>query len=440
MHDFLCTIFESWDGCNHMVNELGPHEKETICEVCSIQLDKVAEAEMLTDRELHILRQPKRVININLPVRMDDGDVKMFSSFRIQYNDARGPMKGGIRFHPNVSKDDVEELAFLMTLKCAVVNIPYGGAKGGIAVDPSELSEPELERLSREYVREYHRHIGPKQDIPAPDVNTNEKIMSWMMDEYETLTGEHTPGVITGKPKHLFGSRGREYATALGGAIILSEYLDLHDRDASKTDVAIQGFGNVGSHLARILDDRGFDVVAVSDADGAIHDANGIDIKKLLDAYGGDGDLTNMEDVDEISNDDLLTMDVDVLIPAAIEDQIHDDNKEDIEADIIMEMANGPTTPDADDYLSDKDVEIIPDILANAGGVTVSYFEWLQNISNEYWTEDRIREKLEDNMVEAFHDVQNVYEQEDATMREAAYVLAVNRVLDAERHRSNLSR
>ncbi len=423
-----------------MADELATHDTDTICEVCSIQLDKVAEAEMLTDRELHILRQPKRVININLPVRMDDGDVEMFSSFRIQYNDARGPTKGGIRFHPTVSQDDVEELAFLMTLKCAVVNIPYGGAKGGVTVDPSDLSEAELERLSREYVREYHQHIGPKQDIPAPDMNTNEKIMAWMMDEYETITGRKEPGVITGKPKHLFGSRGREYATSLGGAIILQEYLDLHDIDKDEIDVAIQGFGNVGSHLARILNERGIRVVAVSDAEGGIHDANGIDIKKLLDVYESDGDLTKMEDIDEISNDDLLTMDVDVLVPAAIEDQIHAENMDDIQADVILEMANGPITPDADDYLADQDVEIIPDILANAGGVTVSYFEWLQNIANEYWTEDRVNEKLEENMVEAFHDVQGMHEQEGTTMREAAYVLAVNRVLDAERRRSNTSR
>ncbi len=423
-----------------MEDELGSHKKETMCEVCSIQLDKVEQAEMLTDKELHILRHPKRVISINLPVRMDNGDVELFSSFRIQYNDARGPTKGGLRFHPTVSQDDVEELAFLMTLKCAVVNIPYGGAKGGVAVDPSKLSEAELERLSRAYVQAYHEHIGPKKDIPAPDVNTDSRVMSWMLDEYETITGESNPGIITGKPKHLFGSRGREYATALGGAIILEEYLEMRDRNEEDIDVAIQGFGNVGSHLARILDERGFDVVSVSDASGGIHDANGIDIKKLLDVYEDDGDLTNMENVEEISNDALLTSDVDVLIPAAIEDQIHEDNMDDIQADLILEMANGPITPEADDHLADHDVEVIPDILANAGGVTVSYFEWLQNISNEYWTEDRVNETLKENMVQAFRDMQNIHEQEGTTMREAAYVLAINRVLDAERYRSNLSR
>ncbi len=420
--------------------DLGPYDKETICEVCSIQLDKVAEAEMLTDRQLDILRQPRRVINANLPVRMDDGSVEMFSSFRIQYNSARGPTKGGIRFHPGVDQDEVEELAFLMTLKCAVVNIPYGGAKGGVAVDPGDLSESELERLSRSYIQAYHDFIGPDKDIPAPDVNTDEQIMAWMMDEYETIEGRNDPGVITGKPKHLFGSRGRTYATSLGGAIILEEYLEKQEINKDGIDVAIQGFGNVGSHLARILNERGIKVVAVSDADGGIHDANGIDIKQLLDVYGGDGDLTELENVEEISNDELLTMDVDILIPAAIEDQIHAENMDDIQADVILEMANGPVTPEADDHLRDADIEIIPDILANAGGVTVSYFEWLQNISQEYWSEERVNEKLEETMTAAFNDVHEIHDDQNSTIREAAYVLAINRVMDAEQLRSNLSR
>jgi len=421
-------------------DDLGPHDKETICEVCSIQLDKVSEAEMLTDRELTILRQPRRVINANIPVRMDDGSIETFPAFRIQYSDARGPTKGGIRFHPAVDQDEVEELAFLMTLKCAVVNIPYGGAKGGIAVDPDDLSTAEMERLSRAYIRSYHDFIGPDKDIPAPDVNTDGQIMAWMMDEYETIEGKKVPSVITGKPKHLFGSRGRTYATSLGGAIILDEYLEKQGRDTEEIDVAIQGFGNVGSHLARILADRGINVVAVSDADGGIHDANGIHIKKLLDVYEDEGDLTTMENIQEITNEELLTMDVDVLIPAAIEDQIHDGNMEDIQADTLLEMANGPVTPEADDYLQNADIDIIPDILANAGGVTVSYFEWVQNRTQEYWTEETVNNKLEETMRSAFDDVHTIHTEQDSTIREAAYVLAINRVMDAERLRSTLSR
>ncbi|MDY6778062.1 MAG: Glu/Leu/Phe/Val dehydrogenase [Candidatus Nanohaloarchaea archaeon] len=419
-----------------MDNDLGKRGQDRICEFCSIQLDRVAEAEMLADRDMSILRQPKRVINANIPVKMDDGSVETFSAFRIQYSDSRGPTKGGIRFHPGVSRDEVEELAFLMTLKCAVVNIPYGGAKGGIAVDPSELSRTERERLSRAYIKHFYEFIGPEKDIPAPDMNTDAQVMAWMLDEYEQIKGKKAPGAITGKPPKLGGSKGRVYATSLGGAIVLEEFIE--DQGWSKEDlrVAIQGFGNVGSNLARILDERGIDVVAVSDAQGAIKDREGIDVKELLDLYEGEGDLTKLDSVEECTNEELLTMDVDVLIPAAIEDQVHEDNMEDIQADAILEMANGPVTPEADDYL---DIPIVPDILANAGGVTVSYFEWLQNISNEYWSEERVRKKLKQYMEDAYEHMRKTMEQGDHTMREAVYVKAVDRVLEAERFRGNLT-
>ncbi|MCJ7478734.1 MAG: Glu/Leu/Phe/Val dehydrogenase [Candidatus Nanohaloarchaeota archaeon QJJ-7] len=423
-----------------MTKDQLPGEKDTMCEFCSVELDKVANAEALTGRNLGLLKRPEKRINANLPVKMDDGSVEVFPSFRIQYNDARGPMKGGIRFHPMVGEEEVEQLAFLMALKCAVVDIPYGGAKGGVVVDPSELSEAELERLSRKYIETYHEHIGPEKDIPAPDVNTNSKIMAWMMDEYERIEGEKSPGVITGKPPKIGGSEGREYATSLGGAFVLEEFVKHQDLDKEGLKVAIQGFGNVGSHLARFLHERGFDIVAVSDVAGGIHDPEGIDISRLFDLYEENGDLFEM-DAEEITNEELLTMDVDVLIPAAIEDQITGENVEDVEADAILEMANGPITPEADDYLAEKGVPAIPDILANAGGVTVSYFEWVQNIANEYWDEEEVNRKLEEHMRDAFREVRKVKESEpgDTTWREAAYIKSVERVLEAEDYRGNVS-
>ncbi|MDY6769972.1 MAG: Glu/Leu/Phe/Val dehydrogenase [Candidatus Nanohaloarchaea archaeon] len=425
-----------------MESDLGPHAKDTLCEFCSIELDRVAETAALTGRDLDLLRRPRRRMNVNIPVRMDDGSVQVFPSFRTQYNDARGPTKGGIRFHPGVGEDEVEQLAFLMTLKCAVVNIPYGGAKGGVIVDPDDLSEAELERLSRAYIKAYHEHIGPEKDIPAPDVNTDGTIMAWMLDEYESIEGEKAPGVITGKPPKLGGSKGREYATSLGGAFVLEEFADDQGMAMDGLEVAIQGFGNVGSHLARFLHDRGVDVVAVSDAEGGIHDPDGIDIPTLFETYEGNGDLVELDGVTEITNDDLLTMDVDVLIPAAIEDQITGDNMKDIQADAILEMANGPTTPQADEYLAENGIPIVPDILANAGGVTVSYFEWLQNIANEYWTVDRVEDKLETYMRRAFDETREMREEEegDTTLREAAYIRAVDRVLEAEQARGRMER
>ncbi|MCJ7429176.1 MAG: Glu/Leu/Phe/Val dehydrogenase [Candidatus Nanohaloarchaeota archaeon QJJ-5] len=417
------------------MNDLGNKSTETICELCQIELNRLAEVELITDEEMDILEQPNRMVSANLEVKMDDGSVRTFPSFRIQYNNARGPTKGGIRFHPSVSQDETEELAFLMTLKCAVVNIPYGGAKGGVVVDPSQLSEQELERLSREYIRAYHDVIGPKKDIPAPDINTNGTIMGWMMDEYERIEGEKSPGVITGKPPKLGGSKGRTSATSLGGAIITDLFVDDQGWDNKNTDVAIQGFGNVGSWLAKFLHERGYNVVAVSDVAGAIYDPNGIDIEALFDQYEENGDLFEMDGVDEIGNDELLTMDVDLLIPAAIEDQITEDNMEDIQASAIVEMANGPTTPTADEHLRDRGIPVVPDILANAGGVTVSYFEWLQNISYEYWNKEKVQKKLENYMKDAYKNVKEKQNDEETSLREAAYLRAIDRVKAAEQAR-----
>jgi glutamate dehydrogenase len=422
-----------------MDNDLGQRGTETVCEVCSVELDRLSEVELLTDRDLALLRQPRRRINANLPIRMDDGGVEVFPSFRIQYNSARGPTKGGIRYHPGVDEEEVDELAFLMALKCAVVDIPFGGAKGGVQVDPDELSVGELERLSRAYVAEYEDVIGPETDIPAPDVNTGPEIMAWMMDEYERQTGEHAPGVITGKPLELGGSRGRTSATSYGGAVVLDAFAETQGWEPTTIDVAIQGFGNVGSYLALFLHERGYNVVALSNAQGGIHDPDGLAVPTVFDGYDDEGDL--FVTGEEISNAALLTLDVDVLIPAAIEDQITTDNMADIRADSIVEMANGPTTTDADAYLADRGVPIIPDILANAGGVTTSYFEWVQNSSNEYWSESMVQEKLEKQMRTAFEDLYGVKQDgENRSWRQAAYIRAVDAVLDAEQFRGNISR
>lgn len=424
-----------------MSNDLNPQGAEALCDRCATELDRITEAERLSDRELTLLRQPRRRHNANLAVRMDDGSVEIFPSFRIQYNNARGPTKGGIRFHPSVDEDEVDELAFLMALKCAVADIPFGGAKGGVAVDPGRLSTGELERLSRTFVTEYKNVIGPDSDIPAPDINTNAQIMAWMRDEYEQQVGKQAPGVITGKPVELGGSRGRETATAYGGTVVFEEFISAISlgslRDVS---VAIQGFGNVGSHMARLLNERGVTVVAVSNSSGGTYSRSGLDIPEL---FSNRKKTRNLDEIDgeSITNDELLALDVDVLIPAAIEDQITMKNVADIQADAVVEMSNGPTTTPADDYLTAEGIPVLPDILANAGGVVASYFEWVQNTSNEYWSEQRVQTQLAEQMRAAFGQVrEQLAEQADDRWRKAAYVQAINSILAAERYRGNLSR
>lgn len=413
---------------------------ETICEICATQLNRIAEADLFVDRDIDLLQQPKRRISINIPVRMDDGSIEVFPSFRIQYNTSRGPTKGGIRFHPNVNADEMAELAFLMMLKCAVVKIPFGGAKGGVQVDPSDLSEGELERLSRAYMTEYHQNLGPQTDIPAPDVNTDKEVMAWMLDEYERDAGKKAPGVITGKPISLGGSEGRESATAYGGTVILEQYAEHEGTECDELTVALQGFGNVGSYLGKFLYERGVTVVALSNSKGGIYDPDGIDVPTLFEQYETSEDLFG-GDTERITNEDLLTMDVDILIPAAIEDQITSENAADVQADAILEMANGPTTPKADQYLAEKNTTIVPDILANAGGVTVSYFEWVQNTTNTYWTEETVRDNLADHMRVAFDEVRETkVDGGEKTWREATYIRAVDKVLRAEEYRGNLSR
>ena len=371
---------------------------------------------------------------------MEECKVKIFLNFRLQYKDARGPPKGGIRFHPNLNLEEVKELAFLMALKCAVVDIPLGGAKGGITVDPDKLSEAELERLSRAYIRGFSNFIGPDYDIPAPDVNTNPQIMAWMLDEYERQVNRKAPAVITGKPLQLGGSFGRISSTSLGGAIVLREYLKSAKRKEKGISVAIQGFGNVGSHLVKILGDWGCKIVAVSDSKGGVYDSSGLNTQKLMGIADSGKKINDYDGGKKISNEELLELDVDVLVPAAIEDQINFGNVKNIKAKIILEMANGPVTTEADDFLEKKGTVLIPDILANSGWVVVSFFEWVQNREGQRWHEEKVTQRLEAYMVEAFNNVMKTRNEEGCSIRKAAYVLAIKRILDAEELRGGLSR
>lgn len=413
--------------------EPGNTREEVLCDVCMEYLENLEQAGMLGDRDLRPLKAPEKVHQMNLSVPMDSGKTEYFPAYRVQYNQSRGPGKGGIRYHTGVDRDDVEELAFLMSLKCAVLDLPYGGAKGGITVNPSALSEGERERLSRAYIREFAPLIGPHRDIPGPDMNTGAKIMGWMADEYENVVGQKTPGVITGKPLELGGSKGRTSATSRGGAYVLEAFLEDRNQELSNIDVAIQGFGNVGSYLADFLHERGVNVVAVSNSDGGIMNENGLPVEDVLAFVEGENRVNRFSEATSITNDELLTLDVDFLIPSAVGDQIHEGNMRDLQCDVIVEMANGPVTPKADAYLDH--VEILPDILVNAGGVTVSYFEWLQNLDNEYWAEDEVLDKLQTYMLDAYKNVRRTRMKEEISWRQAAYVLGIDRVLEAEEAR-----
>lgn len=413
-------------------------EKKNIeCKSCQIQLDKVREIKHLGSPDLFILDNPKRILNVHYPVRMDNGDVKMVNGFRVQYNNALGPTKGGIRFHETVDQEDVIELSFLMSLKTSLLKIPYGGAKGGVRINPKELSEGEIERVARGYVRAMFENIGPQVDIPAPDVNTNPQTMAWMMDEYERILGEKAPGSFTGKPIEVGGSLGRDKSTARGAFFIIRERFK--DVDKSNIKVAIQGFGNAGSHLAKMMVEEGFKIVSVSDSKTAVLNYDGLDVDKLIE-YKSNGKSFQdySENVEKISNEDLLELDVDLLIPAALGGVIHRSNAVDIKAKTIVEVANAPISADADEVLEKKNIEIIPDILANAGGVVVSYFEWVQNLQNFYWDEERIDEKLHKMMIDAYKSVIEETKKHSLSIRTASYTIAIHRILEAERLRGSL--
>lgn len=400
-----------------------------------IQLKNAADLIQL-DKDVHVvLQQPKRILIIAIPVRMDSGEVQVFTGFRSQFNDALGPFKGGIRFHPGVTLDEVKALSFWMTMKCAVVGIPLGGGKGGVIVEPQKLSVGELERLSRGYIRALYKYLGSTQDVPAPDVYTTPQIMAWMMDEYEKLVGEHAPGMITGKPLAIGGSQGRGFSTAQGGVYVLREAVKKLGLTPASTTVAIQGFGNAGSHMAKILSHLGYKIVAVSDSKGGIVLEQGkdqmqqsLDIATLEEYKEKHGSVVGFDATKTISNDELLTLPVDVLVPAALENVITGDNADKIHAKLIIELANGPVTPEADTILHKNGVIFVPDILSNAGGVTVSYFEQVQNAMNYYWTEEEVLQKLERIMVDAFHAVWERKEKYGVDLRTAAFVLAVERV------------
>ncbi|MBD3209262.1 Glu/Leu/Phe/Val dehydrogenase [Candidatus Woesearchaeota archaeon] len=401
------------------------------------QLQAAAKAGSITTADTAFLQAPKRVIEVSFPAKTDDGTTKYYKGYRVQYNDARGPTKGGIRFHPHADLAEVQALAFWMTIKNAVVDVPYGGGKGGVIVNPKEHSRSELERISREFIKAVHEFIGPTKDIPAPDVYTDKHVMAWMLDEYEAIKGLHQPGMVTGKPLALGGSQGRDYATAMGGAFVLKEAVSLLDINPLKATVAIQGFGNAGMHMARILDGWGYRVVAVSDSRTGVYDPKGLDVKKAiahkkkertLEGYGAK----------IVTNKELLALDVDILVPAALENQVRKSNAGDVKAQLIVELANGPVTPEADALLEKNGVTVIPDVLANAGGVAVSYYEWVQNNQGYYWEEEEVMEKLEKKMVKSFKEIHALVKELDSTYREAAFILALRRLIEAARLRGAL--
>jgi glutamate dehydrogenase len=381
-----------------------------------------------------LLKEPLRVLTVRIPVRMDNGEVKVFTGYRAQHNDAVGPTKGGIRFHPEVTEDEVKALSIWMSLKAGIVDLPYGGGKGGIICDPREMSFRELERLSRGYVRAVSQIVGPTKDIPAPDVFTNSQIMAWMMDEYSRIREFDSPGFITGKPIALGGSHGRETATAKGVTICIREALKRRGIQLEGARVVVQGFGNAGSYLSKFMHDAGAKVVGISDAYGALYDPNGLDIDYLLDRRDSFGTVTKLF-TNTISNKELLELDCDILVPAAIENQITAANAHNIKAQIVVEAANGPTTLEATKILTERGILLVPDVLASAGGVTVSYFEWVQNNQGYYWTEEEVEEKLEKVMVKAFENVYTLSQTRRVDMRLAAYMVGARKMAEASRFR-----
>ncbi|MCL2924829.1 MAG: Glu/Leu/Phe/Val dehydrogenase [Trichodesmium sp. MAG_R04] len=386
------------------------------------------------------LKYPKATLMVSIPVRMDDGSLRVFQGYRVRYDDTRGPTKGGIRYHPNISIDEVKSLAFWMTFKCAVVSLPFGGAKGGITVNPKELSRMELERLSRGYIDAIADFIGPDTDIPAPDMYTNPMIMGWMMDEYSIIRRQLSPAVITGKPVSIGGSLGRNTATATGAFFAIETIMPKFGYIPEKTTVAIQGFGNAGAFLAELLCKAGYKVVAVSDSQGGIYSSQGLDIpsirqykesNKQIQAVYCQDSVCNIVEHKVLTNEELLTLDVDILIPAALENQITEANVKDIQAKFIFEAANGPTTSAADIILEDRGIYVFPDIVVNAGGVTVSYFEWVQNRSGFYWTLDEVNQRLKAKMVAEIENIWQISQELSISMRTAAYVHGLNRLGEA---------
>ena len=404
------------------------------------RLEEALKHTTISDDTVERLKYPKASLKVSIPVRMDNGDLKNFRGYRVIYNNTRGPAKGGIRYHPSVSIDEVELLAYLMTFKCAVLNLPFGGGKGGVTVDPKSLSKFELERLSRGYINAMADFIGPDIDIPAPDVYTNQMIMGWMMDQYSIIHRKITPAVITGKPLSMGGSLGRDTATAMGAFFVIQTLTEKLKRKKKSLTVAIQGFGNAGSILAELLFRVGYKIVAVSDSKGAIYSKDGLDIPSVkqykdttrdLKSVYCEGSVCNILEHETLNNEELLTLDVDILIPAALENQITEVNANSVKARHIFEVANGPIASGADEILEDNGIQVIPDLLASAGGVTVSYFEWIQNRTGYYWTLEEVNRRLKHKMVEETKSVLKISQEKSISMRTAAYVHALNRLEEA---------
>ncbi|MCL6088110.1 MAG: Glu/Leu/Phe/Val dehydrogenase [Actinobacteria bacterium] len=404
--------------------------KQNVWEMTLERLDSTMSVLDLKPGVIKYLREPRRILEVSLPVKMDSGDIDIFKGYRVQHNTNRGPAKGGIRYHQDVTLDEIKALAMLMTWKCSLVNIPFGGAKGGIIVDPLKISKRELENLTRRYTYELLPFIGPEKDIPAPDVGTNAQIMAWIMDTYSIAKGYMVPGVVTGKPITLGGSQGREEATSRGAVYTLLSALKVLEIDASNLTVTVQGFGNVGSNAAKIMYDLGFKIIALSDVSGAILNRNGIDPYKLSD-YMKDSTLAEYPEAEKADPGKFFETKCDIIVPAALENQITAKNAAHIKAKIIAEGANAPTTPDADPILKDNNIFVIPDILCNSGGVTVSYFEWVQGNDAYFWSKRKVNLQLRDIMEKAFYEVYEFSNKRKLGMRSAALALAVARVAEA---------
>ncbi|MDN3019533.1 Glu/Leu/Phe/Val dehydrogenase [Paenibacillus sp. BSR1-1] len=411
-------------------------QNETLDLLSSTQsIIKMAVRKLGYSEEMYeLLKEPLRILTVRIPVRMDDGSTKIFIGYRSQHNDAVGPTKGGIRFHPEVSEEEVKALSMWMSLKCGIVDLPYGGGKGGIICDPRSMSFLELERLSRGYVRAISQIVGPTKDIPAPDVYTNPQIMAWMMDEYSRIQEFDSPGFITGKPIVLGGSQGRESATAAGVTICIEEAAKRRGIPIKGSRIIIQGFGNAGSYLAKFMKDAGAKVIGISDAYGALYDPAGLDIDYLLDRRDSFGTVTNLF-TNVITNQELLEKECEILVPAAISNQITGENANKIKADIIVEAANGPTTLEATHILTNRNVLLVPDVLASSGGVTVSYFEWVQNNQGFYWSEEEVAQRLRTKIVDSFERVFSTAQQYQVDMRLAAYMVGIRKMAEASHFR-----
>ncbi|WP_439026180.1 glutamate dehydrogenase GdhB [Haloarchaeobius sp. DT45] len=410
------------------------HE-ESALETARQQLARAAEYLDVDQGTIERLNHPDRVQRVSIPLKRDDGSIEVYTGYRAQHDSVRGPFKGGLRFHPGVTEEECIGLSMWMTWKCAVMDLPFGGGKGGIVVDPKELSEDEKERLTRRFAEELRDLIGPKHDIPAPDMGTGPQEMAWFMDAYSMQEGETIPGVVTGKPPVIGGSYGREESPGRSVGIIAEQAIEYYDWDMEDTTVAVQGFGSVGAYAARYLDEKGAKVVAVSDVDGAIFDPDGLDTQDVEDHDARPGMVSGYDAPESLSNAELLELDVDVLIPAAIGNVLTAENAHDVQADLIVEGANGPTTTRADEIFAERDIPVVPDILANAGGVTVSYFEWLQDINRRQWSLERVNEELHQEMLKAWTAVKAEVEARDVSWREATYIVALSRVAEAHEAR-----